>query len=297
MKYCIPSLAIVVLLLLPPVAAQAVQFGWQPLPDGGLEYLVQVEPELLDSFHQEGFTSDVPANLQRNLRRIRITIGTAKLPNQGDVIGPKEISKATEPTPAAPRDLISDSVNSKVIEQPQATATAPPLLPTPAASPPPSEPSASTFSRLDLPPPPEMNETQSKVESSPADVPRPLSSLPFFQSGQITKLNGSNPSRETQTTTPRLTENEGPAGDSRNFSSDHLAMAAKPAVLETPVGQDKPSANTTVSPTPWFPLMGALLALFASLGVNVYLAWIHQSVRMKYSALVRRMQGSPLAAT
>ena len=48
--------------------------GGKPLSGGGIEYMVQVEPQLIDSFRQEGFTSEVPAGL-RDIRRIRIDGG------------------------------------------------------------------------------------------------------------------------------------------------------------------------------------------------------------------------------
>ena len=54
-------------------AARAVTFGWQELSDGGIEYLVQVEPDLLDSFHKEGFASDIPSGL-RDIRRLPIEL-------------------------------------------------------------------------------------------------------------------------------------------------------------------------------------------------------------------------------
>ena len=41
--------SLLVLLAGAATTAQAVQFGWQELNGGGIEYIVQVEPELLDS--------------------------------------------------------------------------------------------------------------------------------------------------------------------------------------------------------------------------------------------------------
>ncbi len=64
------------------LAAAGVQFGSESLPGGGNSYIVQVEPELIDTFRKEGFTSDVPPGL-RDIRRIEIRVGNAPLPNQG----------------------------------------------------------------------------------------------------------------------------------------------------------------------------------------------------------------------
>ena len=119
MHYRIPALAVALTLMFSPIVAQAVQFGWQQLPDGGIEYVVQVEPELLDSFRKDGFSSDVPASLQRNLRRIRIVVGNGKLPNEGDVNGPKNMLRESAPTPAAPPDSSATSPGQSV----SATAT------------------------------------------------------------------------------------------------------------------------------------------------------------------------------
>jgi hypothetical protein len=297
----IPSLIIALLMLLIPIAAQAVQFGWQPLPDGGIEYLVQVEPELLDSFRQEGFTSDIPAGLQRELRSIRITVGDGKLPNQGDVIGPKAVSTATKPRPIAATNTASTPSASLPSTQPTGNPTAAAPQSTPASGPPP-ETTASTFNELNLPPPPAAYEppSQPKKDIPPDDTPRPLSSLPFFHSGQTKKIEGSNPSGNTPNTTPRLTANEAPSGEPRSFRSDPLAMdAAKPTMTDAAFPADKSAGNPTAGSTskPWLPLMAALLGLFASVGANVYLAWIHQGVRVKYQALVRRMQVNTVAAT
>ena len=81
--------------------AIAIDFGWQELPGGGIEYLVQVEPTLVDSFKQGGFQSDIPPGL-RDIRRIHIVVGEEKLPNQGNLDGPKVARNAqppVEPTP------------------------------------------------------------------------------------------------------------------------------------------------------------------------------------------------------
>jgi hypothetical protein len=64
------------------LAATGVQFGSEALPGGGNTYIVQVEPELIDSFRKEGFASDVPPGL-RDIRRIEIRVGAGTLPNQG----------------------------------------------------------------------------------------------------------------------------------------------------------------------------------------------------------------------
>src|SRR5262249_18411400 len=145
-------------ILLIPAAARAVTFGWQELPEGGIEYLVQVEPDLLDSFHKEGFTSDIPKGL-RDIRRIRIVVGVGQLPHQGDINGPQ---------PAA-------------VEQPAEQKSAdsvPPLLPQPASGD--SSRSSQTSADTTVPD----RGTNDKGASAVADAARDITQpLPFFQSG------------------------------------------------------------------------------------------------------------------
>ena len=75
------------LLMLIATAALGVESGWEPLPEGGYDYMIQIEPQLLDILKkgdQEVF-SDVPSHI--DVRRFRIFAGTGKLarvdaPNQ-----------------------------------------------------------------------------------------------------------------------------------------------------------------------------------------------------------------------
>ena len=68
------------------ILASAIQWGWQDLAGGGREYIVQIEPQLadIDAFRKEGFSSDIPPQL-RDIRRIRIVVGSDPLPNQGEI--------------------------------------------------------------------------------------------------------------------------------------------------------------------------------------------------------------------
>jgi len=97
------------------ILASTIQWGWQKLDDGGEEYVVQVEPQLtdLDTFRKQGFISYVPPGL-RDIRRIRIVVGSDPLPNEGDM-NPAGLTPtappptvpplASKPPPAAPGTL------------------------------------------------------------------------------------------------------------------------------------------------------------------------------------------------
>jgi hypothetical protein len=276
-------------LLLAPAAAHAVDFGWQELQGGGIEYLIQVEPSLVDSFRQGGFSSDIPPGL-RDVRRISIVVGDATLPNQGNTTGPKVLRLPPPPVdqPAKMDNPTTDSntaANSVADSNHGADSKADAAEKSAAGS------SAATFGN---------GESNAKTADSKSAPPallnpdNPISAMPFFQFGR---------SQSTPTTTPVAadTQNEklprpqwnGDSG-SRNSSesgSGYMAVdAAKPV-------QEPTEVNSSNTPKPWFPLMVTLLGLFLSLGANVYLVWIHQGVRAKYREMVLQLHGATTPAT
>jgi hypothetical protein len=253
-------------ILLIPAAARAVTFGWQELPDGGIEYLVQVEPDLLDSFRKEGFASDIPKGL-RDIRRIQIVVGVGQLPHQGDVNGPQ---------PAA-------------VEQPvehKATDSVPPLLPQQASS----DPSSSSQTSAD-PAVPDRGATD-KGASAVAEAARDFTQpLPFFQSGSAKHIHP----MEAMPGEASSGSADASAGSRASPASAAVETAEQPRLNNGEGGvsagygsaPDGQGDTMTGAPKPWLPLMGALLCLFASLAANVYLVWIHVAVRAKYRTLVR----------
>lgn len=96
-------------------AALGIEVGWRPLPDGGLEYLVQIEPELLETLREgQVLQSDVPPQL-RDIRRWRISVGRGRLPRQ-------EIAPAAA---EAPPDLTDPRQRVLPMESDSRFATAP----------------------------------------------------------------------------------------------------------------------------------------------------------------------------
>ena len=70
------------LALLLTTTTLAVDYGWDVRPDGGVDYIVQIEPELLDKLRVgETITSEIDPRL-RNIRSIQIRVGRDKLPKQ-----------------------------------------------------------------------------------------------------------------------------------------------------------------------------------------------------------------------
>ena len=75
-------------LVLWAVSIVGIDVGWQPLDDGGLEYIIQIEPEMLDSL-RDGLeiVSEVPPSLGP-VRTYRIRVGKGQLPRQNAAIEP-----------------------------------------------------------------------------------------------------------------------------------------------------------------------------------------------------------------
>ena len=261
-------LLFVCLIFMIPAAARGVTFGWQELPEGGIEYQVQVEPDLLDLFHKEGFTSDIPKGL-RDIRRIRIVVGVGQLPHQGDIDGPQ---------PAA-------------VEQPaehKATDSVPPLLPQQASSYPSSIGSQTSTDGIE-PNGGAIDKGTSAMADAARDITQPL---PFFQSGSAKHIH---PMEAMPGEAPSVSA-DASAGSRASPASAAMEATEQPRLSKSegsvtagfgaaPDGQGVTSDSSAAKP--WLPLMGVLLCLFASLAANVYLVWIHVAVRAKYRSLVR----------
>ncbi len=68
------------MLLLIASTMPAVDYGWQPGPDGQMEYIIQIEPELIGALRDGAVVvSEIHPDAQ-NVRRFRIQLGTGELP-------------------------------------------------------------------------------------------------------------------------------------------------------------------------------------------------------------------------
>jgi len=90
--------------------------GWQPAPEGGVVYLIQIEPHVLDRLASGEITavgSDVPPFV-KDIRSYQISVGTAELPRElppATELPATELPATelpvTEPQPPAQVDLPS----------------------------------------------------------------------------------------------------------------------------------------------------------------------------------------------
>jgi len=91
-----------VVLALAALLATGIEAAYVPTDDGGGDYLVRVEPDLVKSSNAYQFTSDVPADA-RDVRRVRIFVGDAWPPAVERAV----LEASRKPRRAAPVDLTS----------------------------------------------------------------------------------------------------------------------------------------------------------------------------------------------
>ncbi len=107
------------------------QFGWQPRPEGGVQYIIELTPEALEAMRAgESIESDLPPQVLQEVRSFRI------------VVGDKILARKLPPRPAAaPAALPLDLAGKALAEQP-AAFVAPASAGNPAATAIPARPAA-----------------------------------------------------------------------------------------------------------------------------------------------------------
>lgn len=100
--------------LLLATLAVGIDTGYEPTPEGGLEYIIQIPPDLLQTLKPgEAITSEMPADIQ-GVQRYRIQVGTGRLPR---IHAPEAVQTSAQtpiPSPTAVQHQASlQSSNSK----------------------------------------------------------------------------------------------------------------------------------------------------------------------------------------
>jgi hypothetical protein len=252
-----------------------IDVGWEPLPSGGFEYIIQIEPQTLESMKrgQEILSALPPA--VRGMRRYRITVGDGAVPHEGE---PLPIEVAQVPPSDATTQPANDAKVNKgarpvdpALPGPESGA-APGAIPVDAA---PGEPTGGAAQPATKGP----HDTSAPGDSSAsAGAPGLGHGSERAESGQ------EQPSvMPPPTFTPDAQEK-----DLMSRTAGYVEGASPPV---EPASSDNraESAGTplaTHGDTPWLPLVGAVLGLFASLGANIYLGWNSLALRSRYRALV-----------
>jgi hypothetical protein len=78
---------------------RAVNVGWQPLPEGGMEYIIQLDPQTIEALKAGApIQSDIPPNAG-DVRSYKIIFGTEKLPQIDALSKPAEFPKSFSADP------------------------------------------------------------------------------------------------------------------------------------------------------------------------------------------------------
>lgn len=242
------------------ISALGIEVGWVPLPDGGHEYTIQIEPEMLELLKQqkEEVFSNVPPQI--DVRRYRLRVGTGKLAR---VAGPSagETASKTRAMPSTPAGgAPADSVRPRDAGQGDQLSkkSRPPLDTTAEARPGTHRPESAAGQDAQTPLAEHEKADHAKAWDA-ADVPA--------------KLND-----DTSAPNPLRTS---------GFKSPAEEMTVK-----------KPAAESTSSSTaepnrPWFAFVTALVFLCCSLGANVYLGWTAWEARSQYRAAIAKLRATP----
>jgi hypothetical protein len=241
------------LLVLVTTAALGVEVGWQPLPGGGHEYTIQIEPQLLGVLERgtEEIFSDVPPEI--DVRRYRITVGTGQLPRDAGT------APARKAAPPEGRPPVDDRQNPPPAETDDPSSAPPPEVPRP------DDQSA-------IAPPPSTDPTTDPGATRPPIAPGSADDEP---------VSASQPQPPGRL--PRAGDAAGPiqaAFDSHAHDDANGAGAREAQKPMLPAGAGKP----------WFALVASVMLLCCSLGVNLYLGWIVWDARSKYRDAVAKLR-------
>jgi hypothetical protein len=284
----------------------SIDIGWQPRPDGGFEYIIQIEPQMLDMLKDgQAIGSELPANL-RGMRSYKITVGNAKIPHEG------------EPAPFTPA-AIDESPAASPTAGPKGTVAA--TLPGPGtiASPPTGADARST-AEVTPPPvlepdpsPPAMTPRMAGYMESPAAAHAGTANAAGDEAGAGSNVerakkgfafSGARPSigHESKTnsdsagTALPVKVPAPPAEDKHDPNASHdmaasgTAAAAAPSIPPRGTSSaDKSDPPAPPESKPWLPLLGTVIVLFGSLGANLYLGWNTLELRSRYRALAAQL--------
>ena len=254
------------------MATLGVDVGWQELEDGSIEYIIQIEPQLVGSLKDgHDLTSGVRPEL-RNIRRYRVVVGSEDLPQN-------------PPLAELKRRMTADEAAKQ-----GAPAFGEPKVPR-AFAPPPAEPLAGE-----------------DRASAPPKFTNPFGALngaPKFDAPKFDAPEATPAEEETKAEEPKPAAAEPEAAKSEDrasippptFTPDdsekpiipHLASYGEAADPAAPANEQQESAAASETPArSWGVLTAVMLALFASLGLNAFLGWVTVEQRGRYRSLLAR---------
>jgi len=255
----------------------ATDVGWQPLPDGGFEYIIQIKPQSLNTLESgQDISSQLPPRL-RGMRGYRITVGNAKLPHQGE---PPPVEPATPDTAPATNDPgLRNLPPPPANVAPDAIALPGPDSAHDSAAPTVAAPPHDTAG---ITPPPALDADPLEKDLTPRTAG-------YMQSSAAIHADkGGNQNVGDRMAFPGGGSSSAKQAPRQDPSPPHpdSAKASIAAAADTPA---QPPPQGAAESKPWLPLFGTVLALFASLGANVYLGWNTLAMRSRFRSLASQM--------
>jgi len=253
----------------------AVDAGWQPLPDGGVEYLIQLEPHMVARLRAgEPVHSDIPPGV-KDVRAYRITLGNDALPRQLPEPSAGQATRQSPPSAEA-AEPTPRMVASGGSSDPFAPRFAPPLVRPGGAG-------------EELPRWGATSEEHAALPKNQAALPPQASPREFLppRFGPIEEPIAAQPPppEAVRGSTPRTIQPDPTSQPLEAEVASYVIDAAGQSVPREQAAQSPPTAPESAKP--WLPLILTLLGLFASLGANLFLAWSTWDARRRYRALAQ----------
>ena len=314
------SLALVTLVL-------GIDVGWQPLDGGGLEYIIQIEPQLLSTLREgQDIVSDLPPALE-GVKTCRVTVGTGRVPRVANC----PTSSAT--ASASPQSITANQpFNQGVLNLPPPPTDFAPANPSVLNLPPPptddffSQPTPSNAWQSRETPMPQSRVPQSRTQPAPVQPSDPLAAPPSNFATPTAPANRTRSTAPVQQPERFADQVPVPAAPipaaapaeqniekvyqleilNAKLPSGFVPLADEgPELMAVPKSSSKPipAATTDSSPNdtasaltaegkPWGWLILTLLALSLSVGLNFFLGWVTWGFRQRYEALLDRFHSA-----
>jgi len=117
-------------ILILAASAVGINYGWEPLPEGGMKYIVQFEPETLIEAQKAGFDleSNIPSNVG-DVRTIAVRLGTGPLPHKFPPLEPNLQFPSPNQERRKPNGTAKEDQNAKpqpLLQSPQGKPLATP---------------------------------------------------------------------------------------------------------------------------------------------------------------------------
>lgn len=269
-------------------AILGVDVGWQPLEGGGFQYIIQIEPQLLDTLRGgQDIVSDLPPEL-RGVRSYRVTIGNGRLPRIGNrpptpadnaAAAPVAAPVATDPAAEPAADTLP---NVAPLPADPTAAAGPTIAPNSLLQPPATFAAPENARDLDRAAP--ANHQADTTAAPPLPAEQPEQPEPSQQPERPLEI-----AKEFQLA---IVAAKLPAGAEEGPELGPMPDAPNAAVADIPPAS--PPEASAAKPWGWLTL--AVLGLFISLGFNFFLGWVTWGFRQRYAALASK-PGSPRPQT